>query len=56
MNTAAGVGGAVAGLVVAQAGYGWLNAIGAALLLPMAGLALLTARRHPAGAGKGDAA
>ncbi|MFI5618355.1 MFS transporter [Streptomyces sp. NPDC051567] len=47
MNTAAGLGGAAAGLVMAQAGYGWLNAIGAALLLPMAALALLTARRHP---------
>ncbi|GLX20004.1 putative MFS-type transporter YddS [Streptomyces lavendulae subsp. lavendulae] len=48
MNTAAGVGGAAAGLVMSQAGYGWLNAIGAALLLPMAALALFTARRHPA--------
>ncbi|MER7763998.1 MFS transporter [Streptomyces sp. NPDC097619] len=48
MNTAAGVGGALAGLVVSQAGYGWLNAAGAALLLPMAALALYTARRHPA--------
>ncbi|MEW2632219.1 MFS transporter [Streptomyces sp. NPDC048389] len=40
MNAAAGIGGAAAGLVVAQAGYGWLNAIGALLLLPMAGLAM----------------
>ncbi|MFF8846923.1 MFS transporter [Streptomyces sp. NPDC015127] len=40
MNTAAGLGGAAAGLVVAQAGYGWLNAIGAVLLLPMAALAV----------------
>ncbi|WP_208545602.1 MFS transporter [Streptomyces sp. Tu 2975] len=40
MNTAAGVGGAAAGLVVAQAGYGWLNAAGVVLLLPMAGLAV----------------
>ncbi|MFF5443756.1 MFS transporter [Streptomyces sp. NPDC012888] len=48
MNTAAGLGGALSGLVVAQAGYGWLNAAGAALLLPLAGLALFTARRHPA--------
>ncbi|MGW5849369.1 MFS transporter [Streptomyces sp. NPDC055254] len=47
MNTAAAVGGAASGLVMAQAGYGWLNAIGAALLLPMAALALFTARRHP---------
>ncbi|MFJ6698540.1 MFS transporter [Streptomyces sp. NPDC091272] len=44
MNSAAGVGGAAAGLIVAQAGYGWLNAAGALLLLPMAGLALFTAR------------
>ncbi|MFD3679701.1 MFS transporter [Streptomyces sp. NPDC058613] len=48
MNAAAGLGGAAAGLVMAQAGYGWLNAVGAALLLPMAALALFTARRHPA--------
>jgi MFS family permease len=37
-NTAAGLGGAAAGLVVAQASYGWLNLIGACLLLPMAAL------------------
>ncbi|MFK0256846.1 MFS transporter [Streptomyces sp. NPDC090445] len=48
MNTCAGAGGALAGLVMAEAGYGWLNAIGASLLLPMAVLALFTARRHPA--------
>ncbi|MFJ6795886.1 MFS transporter [Streptomyces sp. NPDC091268] len=53
MNAAAGIGGAAAGLVMSQAGYGWLNAIGAALLLPMAALALFTARRHPAGSAKG---
>ncbi|CAM5399295.1 putative MFS-type transporter YdeG [Streptomyces avidinii] len=47
MNTAAGVGGAVAGLIMSQAGYGWLNAVGAALLLPMAALTLFTSRRHP---------
>ncbi|MFG2877908.1 MFS transporter [Streptomyces sp. NPDC048337] len=47
MNTSAGVGGAAAGLVMSQAGYGWLNAIGAGLLLPLAALALVTARRHP---------
>ncbi|UYQ61518.1 MFS transporter [Streptomyces peucetius] len=40
MNASAGIGGAAAGLVVAQAGYGWLNVIGALLLLPMAGLAM----------------
>ncbi|MFD5421134.1 MFS transporter [Streptomyces sp. NPDC127069] len=50
MNAAAGLGGAAAGLVMSQAGYGWLNAIGASLLLPMAGLALFTARRHPVAA------
>ncbi|MGW7416423.1 MFS transporter [Streptomyces sp. NPDC054863] len=44
MNSAAGIGGAAAGLIVAQAGYGWLNAAGALLLLPMAALALFTAR------------
>ncbi|MFF0743557.1 MFS transporter [Streptomyces sp. NPDC004111] len=48
MNSAAGVGGAAAGLIVAQAGYGWLNAAGALLLLPMAALALFTARTAPA--------
>ncbi|MEU6167601.1 MFS transporter [Streptomyces tanashiensis] len=40
MNTAAGVGGLAAGLIVSQAGYGPLNAIAASLLLPMAALAL----------------
>ncbi|ORT57690.1 MFS transporter [Streptomyces sp. CB03238] len=40
MNTAAGVGGAGAGLVVAQAGYGWLNAVAALLLLPLAAVAV----------------
>ncbi|GHH35195.1 MFS transporter [Streptomyces candidus] len=47
MNSAAAVGGAAAGLIVAQAGYGWLNAAGALLLLPMAALALFTARTSP---------
>ncbi|MGW7273420.1 MFS transporter [Streptomyces sp. NPDC054864] len=40
MNTAAGIGGAAAGLIVAQASYGWLNLIGVCVLLPMAALAL----------------
>jgi predicted MFS family arabinose efflux permease len=40
MNASAGVGGVAAGLIVAQAGYGWLNAIGACLLLPVAALAV----------------
>ncbi|WP_433549553.1 MFS transporter [Streptomyces sp. CA-294286] len=47
MNSAAAVGGAAAGLIVAQAGYGWLNAAGALLLLPMAALALFTGRTSP---------
>lgn len=50
MNSAAGIGGAAAGLIVSQAGYGWLNAIGACLLLPMAVLALLSARSRTAAA------
>ncbi|MGW9304631.1 MFS transporter [Streptomyces cyaneofuscatus] len=40
MNAAAGIGGATAGVIVAQWGYGPLNAVGAALLLPVAALAL----------------
>ncbi|MGW6271604.1 MFS transporter [Streptomyces sp. NPDC055060] len=40
MNTAAGIGGAAAGLIVARASYGWLNLIGVCLLLPLAALAL----------------
>lgn len=43
MNTAAGIGGAAAGLIVARASYGWLNLIGVCVLLPMAALALLRA-------------
>ncbi|WP_411084238.1 MFS transporter [Streptomyces sp. cmx-18-6] len=49
MNTAAGVGGATAGVIVAQWGYGPLNAIGAALLLPVAALALRRSMK-PSGA------
>ncbi|MEU7277836.1 MFS transporter [Streptomyces sp. NPDC045431] len=45
MNTSAGIGGAAAGLIVAQAGYGWLNAAGACLLLPLAVLALRSPKR-----------
>ncbi|MFD9035787.1 MFS transporter [Streptomyces sp. NPDC059567] len=48
MNTAAGVGGLAAGLIVARAGYGWLNLVGACLLLPMAALAVRGAVRRPA--------
>ncbi|MET9950865.1 MFS transporter [Streptomyces sp. NPDC006339] len=40
MNTCAGVGGLAAGLIVSQAGYGWLNAVGACLLVPMTLLAV----------------
>ncbi|WP_371529811.1 MFS transporter [Streptomyces sp. NBC_01283] len=40
MNTAAGIGGAAAGLIVARASYGWLNLVGVCVLLPMAALAL----------------
>lgn len=47
MNAAAGVGGAAAGLVVAQAGYGWLNVVGALLLVPMAALAVRRALAAP---------
>ncbi|MET7861549.1 MFS transporter [Streptomyces sp. NPDC005318] len=50
MNTAAGIGGAVAGLIVSQAGYGTLNATAACLLLPMAALALRRALTRPAAA------
>ncbi|MFJ7072497.1 MFS transporter [Streptomyces sp. NPDC098781] len=42
MNASAGIGGAAAGLVVAQASYGWLNLAAACLLLPLAALALFT--------------
>ncbi|MFJ8399865.1 MFS transporter [Streptomyces microflavus] len=50
MNAAAGIGGASAGVIVAQWGYGPLNAIGAALLLPVAALALRRSLR-PSAAG-----
>lgn len=53
MNASAGVGGAVAGLVVAQASYAWLNLAAACLLLPMAGLALFTRGRTAGGAADG---
>ncbi|MQY12429.1 Riboflavin transporter RfnT [Streptomyces sp. RB5] len=47
MSSLAGAGGALAGVVVAQAGYGWLNTVGAALLVPVAVLAVLTRGRMP---------
>ncbi|WP_119289957.1 MFS transporter [Streptomyces sp. YIM 130001] len=43
-NAAAGAGGAAAGLLMAQAGYGWLNLAAALLLLPPAALALRAIR------------
>ncbi|MGA4848195.1 MFS transporter [Streptomyces sp. G5(2025)] len=46
MNAAAGIGGALAGLIVARAGDGWLNLVGVCVLLPMAALAV---RRAVAG-------
>ncbi|GAA5024309.1 MFS transporter [Streptomyces siamensis] len=46
MNTAAGLGGATAGVVAAQAGYGWLNLAAACLLVPLGGLALFTRNRR----------
>ncbi|WP_433406505.1 MFS transporter [Streptomyces sp. CA-146814] len=48
MNAAAGIGGATAGVIVAQWGYGPLNAVGAALLLPVAALALRRSVKPPA--------
>ncbi|MFF4247112.1 MFS transporter [Streptomyces sp. NPDC001822] len=49
MNTAAGVGGALAGVIVSRLGYGWLNAAAACLLLPMAALALRRSLARPDG-------
>ncbi|MBO8188029.1 MFS transporter [Streptomyces spirodelae] len=46
MNSAAGVGGALSGLVVAQAGYGWLNLLAAALLVPVAAVTVAVAARR----------
>lgn len=40
MNAAAGIGGVMAGLIVARGGYGVLNLVGACLLLPLAALAV----------------
>ncbi|MFF3321723.1 MFS transporter [Streptomyces sp. NPDC002889] len=45
-NTAAGLGGAAAGLIVAQASYGRLNLIGACLLIPMAALTVRRALKR----------
>jgi len=49
MSTAAGLGGAAAGLVVARASYGWLNLVAACLLVPLSGLALFTRGRRSRG-------
>ncbi|MGW1881917.1 MFS transporter [Streptomyces sp. NPDC001970] len=48
MNATAGIGGVAAGLIVSNAGYGWLNAVGACLLLPLAALVIhrALARSH----------
>ncbi|MFC4497333.1 MFS transporter [Streptomyces ovatisporus] len=46
MNAAAGAGGALSGLVVSLAGYGWLTALAATLLLPVAALTLLDLARR----------
>ncbi|MFG2548925.1 MFS transporter [Streptomyces sp. NPDC048581] len=48
MNTSAGVGGAVAGLVAARASYAWLNFTAACLLVPLAAFALFTRGRQRA--------
>ncbi|MCF1598136.1 MFS transporter [Streptomyces muensis] len=53
MNASAGIGGAVAGLVVAQASYAWLNFTAACLLVPLAGLALFTRSRPRRGRAEG---
>lgn len=50
MNASAGIGGAVAGVIVSRASYGWLNLTGACLLLPMAALALRRSLTRPASA------
>ncbi len=42
MNASAALGGAAAGLVMAGAGYGWLNLGAACLLIPVGALALFT--------------
>ncbi|MGE7388355.1 MFS transporter [Streptomyces sp. NPDC004126] len=46
MSAAAAIGSVLAGLVMAQAGYGLLSTISAALLLPVAALLMFTALRH----------
>ncbi|WP_237316892.1 MFS transporter [Streptomyces sp. JJ36] len=51
MNGAAAAGGALSGLVVSQAGYGWLTAGSATLLLPVAALVLVSALRRTPAAG-----
>ncbi|WP_338676035.1 MFS transporter [Streptomyces sp. SCSIO 30461] len=51
MSSAAGIGGMAAGLIVSRAGYGWLNAVGACLLLPLAALAVRRALGRSRGGG-----
>ncbi|MER5465581.1 MULTISPECIES: MFS transporter [unclassified Streptomyces] len=53
MSTTAGIGGAAAGLIVARASYGWLNLVGACLLLPLAALAVRRALSRPVPAADG---
>lgn len=54
MNTSAGFGGAIAGLIVAQASYAWLNAAAASLLVPLAALVLFTRTGNRKGKGKAN--
>ncbi|WP_055485618.1 MFS transporter [Streptomyces sp. WMMB 322] len=57
MNAAAGAGGALAGLVVSTAGYGWLNTFAAVLLVPVLFMTLAgLARRETTGGRAPDAA
>jgi predicted MFS family arabinose efflux permease len=46
MNVAAAAGGALAGVVVAGASYGWLTAVAALCLVPLAAVLLLRAARR----------
>nr|WP_244900236.1 MFS transporter [Streptomyces nanshensis] len=48
MNASAGAGGALAGVVMSAAGYGWLSAMAAALLLPVVVLVLFRHTRRGA--------
>ncbi|OQR63300.1 MFS transporter [Streptomyces maremycinicus] len=52
MNASAGIGGAIAGLIVARASYAWLNLAAASLLVPLAALVLFTRTGNRNGNGK----